>query len=218
MARKPAAKYVINRNKELQLRSQFLHVVSTVCPEVLESLKTQVHPGSLTVEDWAKQFGFSKTWVEVAARETIHLWASHPELMTCENWVAPVEVQNVLEWAQPPFKISIPIPNDRAFGRAWFSWDALKEYLRVQIQANLERELEAFKRRCVASIRAREVPLPRDLGKKMAVAALHICRRWSPKRIADHPGYASARSNVFRWIREITRLVELEPSRRRRQK
>ena len=219
MARKPAAKHIINQNKQLQLRAHFLRTISTVCPEVFTSLKEQVHLGSFTVGDWAKKFGLAETWVEVAAHETILLWASHPELVKNDVWVMPAgKAVNVFDWAQPPFKMRIPIPDDRAFGRQWFSWEDLKEYIRAQIEANLDHELEAFKSRCVKSIRAREVPLPRDMDKKMAVAALHLCRKLSPEKIGSLPGYGSVRSNVFRWIRETTSLLELEPSRRRRKK
>ena len=218
MARKPAPKHVINPAKQLHLRRHFLGVVSTVCPEVLTSLKTEVYPGSITVNDWAERFGFAETWVKLAARETTHLWASYPQLLNCEGWPMPGRAQNVLEEEQHIFTISILVPNDLAFRRAWFSWDALKEYLRAQVQANLDRELEAFKEQCIASINAKETPLPQEMDKKMAAVALHICRRWSPEKIGNLEGYASTRSNVFRWIRDMTKLLDLEVSRRRRGK
>jgi hypothetical protein len=209
MGRKPRKPASLNTGLIHNLQYSFLEATNRICPEVAESLKRIAEEGT-GFEQWAEQFGIHGTWIEEAAKSTLIAWGTNPAFKEKSRWVLPAVAQNY-PYGYPPFPWTRRLIDGFHITSYLFS----AETQRREFQAAVDRDFEHIDKWAAAQGLTVKKLIPGELEKKMECTALYLYRRWTIEQVRNRDGYRTTQANMWRWITETLKLLDL-PKRDRR--
>ena len=198
-------------------------------PDALGRLATEVRTGEITPREWATRYGLSETWVEGWAKEVIATWEMEPYLIgdldrpngnrpnilypQPRDARKPADVFNFSVSTMPTSTLSAGI---LAGGSRENPGDDGRRF-KKQMRDILERALEQYEKHVLTSGASREIVVPRAPYLKIETAALYFFCEMSPQTLLQNLIMrVGAETTVYRWIKEITKLLDLPMKRRGR--
>lgn len=209
------------------LKALFLHFAFHHRPEALRRLVTEVRNNAITPQDWANLYGVAGTWVEVWVADTLEAWKTQPYLLADLDQAGNTvlyppprdestadDVFSFSVSAIPLAKLSLGITMGGSLpdGQPEDDWLRFKE----QIHRSLESALESYRQRAAQLGASREVLVPKDLLLKTEATAVYFfCGKNPGQLLKLLKQKVGDRTTVYRWIREIAKLLEMPMKRRR---
>ncbi len=204
MPRKRIQPTNLNTGWRNDLQSRFLEAANRVCPEVVEDLK-KIRRGELQFDQFAEKYRIRGTWIEEAARSTVDAWEHDKLEMEKQSfWRLPSFVQDYPH-GHPQFK------ETRQFIRCFnvSSYLFSPDGYRHAFHAAVDLDLDEISRWATSEGYTVAQRIPTDLTKKLECASLYLFRGWTVERLAKQEGWSTHPTNMWRWVSEALKLLEL---------
>jgi hypothetical protein len=207
------------------VRAQFIEFGRHHNSRALHLLGTKVWRQEMSLQDWAKLFYVSNTWVEEWARGTLESWRGG-------GYGAPVtsESGDVDMWYLPPkdgrtdadtFTCTLEAtPRARLeFGATiggdstvWFNVGEDDETaFRRYMHSRLDAALDDFFKRAVEVGASRRIYIPSDLNLKIECAALYVlCQQSKDELVKGLQSNHVSAPTIYGWLKEAMELLELK--------
>jgi hypothetical protein len=195
---------------------KFLNFAREHNSSALRSLIIDVSQGTMSLRQWAKNFGQDNTWLEQWAEDTLGLWAKGIlPLPRAEK--GDLIMDFLLPFHAPIKRFSSTIegtPISRLshgvsiFAAPWWDKDTGddREMFKEAMHARLDHELDQFFEKMIQAGDS-DIKLPRDLDAKLEAAALYFLCGEKRAEIADT--FHVSEATVYDWLREVQELLAL---------
>lgn len=180
-----------------EARAGFFYLVSRLEPNTIRTLRSDVSPWyAITLHSsppkdaqaelgdrlkvWSRKWYLTDEWCQKIALDTLHFWATTPNLLP-----------NRFVVAREPTIEDLP---EFRFRAAWPRREVSEEEFREWVKRRFKRKLDAFivrTKREAEALGLVEAPKKKEFGKKLEMLVRWQCSHWELRRIADEYGYGT---------------------------